>query len=39
MNLVDVFVVEVVVEPHQQEDGKWSTTVITSCWGRKQQKQ
>lgn len=33
MNLVDVTVIEIVVEPHQREDGKWSITIITSCWG------
>ena len=38
MNLVDVTVIEVIVEPHQREDGKWTTTVITDCWGCKQEK-
>ncbi len=38
MNLVDVKVVEVIVEPHQKEDGNWTTTVITDCWGGKQEK-
>lgn len=38
MNLVDVTVVEVIVEPRQKEDGNWTTTVITDCWGVKQEK-
>ena len=38
MNLVDVTVVKVIVEPHQREDGKWTTTVITDCCGCKQEK-
>lgn len=35
MNLVDVEVIEVIEKPHQKEDGKWSTTVVTICWGNK----
>jgi hypothetical protein len=38
MNLVDVIVVKVIIEPYQQEDGNWTTTVLTDCWGRKQEK-
>ncbi len=38
MNLVDITVVEVIVEPYQKEDGNWTTTVITNCWGTKQEK-
>jgi len=36
MNLVDVTVVEVIVKPHHRKDGKWTTTVRTTCWGSKQ---
>lgn len=38
MNLVDITVEEVIVEPHQREDGLWTTTVITNCYGFKQEK-
>jgi hypothetical protein len=35
MNLVDITVIEVIVEPYQKENGLWSTTIITDCWGCK----
>jgi len=38
MNLVTVHVIKVIVEPYQKEDGMWSTTVITDCWGREEEK-
>ena len=38
MNLVDVTVIEVVVEPHKNDGGNWTTTVITDCWGIKKDK-
>lgn len=33
MNLVDVEVIKVLIKPYQKEDGNWTTTVITGCWG------
>ena len=38
MNLVDIKVIEVIVSPYQKEDGNWTVTVITDCWGAKQEK-
>ena len=33
MNLVDVFVSEVIVPPHQKENGEWETVIKTVCYG------
>jgi hypothetical protein len=35
MNLVDVTVSEVLIEPHKREDGLWTATVMAVCWGAK----
>jgi len=38
MNLVDVTVIEVLVEPYQKENGDWTTTIKTDCWGAIEEK-
>lgn len=38
MNKIDVVVAEVVIAPHQREDGLWSTTVMIDGWGGKYNK-
>ena len=38
MNLVDVTVTDIVVAPYQEEDGNWTTTVVTNCYGQEKNK-
>lgn len=33
MNLVDVFVSEIITPPFQKENGEWSITIKTVCYG------
>jgi hypothetical protein len=38
MNLVDVFIVEILEEPRQCINFGWSVRVMTDCYGRKLEK-